>query len=61
MINGGPLGYPNPALYRIGSDRTRYASDFFDVTTGKNQTDPTIPGYTASIGWPPVTGRAAAP
>jgi subtilase family serine protease len=57
QINGGPLGWLNPALYRIGADSTRYAADFFDVTTGRsNQTAPTIPGYTASTGWDPVTG-----
>jgi subtilase family serine protease len=57
QINGGhDLGLINPALYKIGSDPTRYASDFFDVTTGKNQTDPTIAGYPATPGWDPVTG-----
>ena len=56
QLNGGPLGYINPALYRIGSDPVRYANDFYDVTTGKNQTDPTIAGYPATKGWDPVTG-----
>ncbi|MFN2464158.1 MAG: S8 family serine peptidase [Candidatus Dormibacteria bacterium] len=54
--NGGGLGLINPALYRIGADSARYANDFFDVTVGNNQTDPTIPGYSASTGWDPVTG-----
>ncbi len=53
---GDDLGYINPALYRIGSNPARYAADFYDVTTGKNQTDPTIPGYPATTGWDPVTG-----
>jgi subtilase family serine protease len=53
---GDDLGYINPALYKIGSDPTRYAADFYDVTTGNNQTDPTIPGYPATTGWDPVTG-----
>jgi subtilase family serine protease len=56
QLNGGPLGYINPALYRIGSDPVRYANDFYDVTTGQNQTDPTIAGYPATKGWDPVTG-----
>jgi len=55
QIAGTDLGYINPALYRIGSDATRYANDFFDVTTGNNQTT-SIPGYPASTGWDAVTG-----
>jgi len=57
QINGGhDLGLINPALYKIGSDPIRYANDFFDVITGKNQPDPTIDGYPATTGWDPVTG-----
>jgi subtilase family serine protease len=57
QINGGGLGLINPALYKIGADPTRYAKDFFDVTTGNNGAQaPTIPGYSASTGWDPVTG-----
>jgi subtilase family serine protease len=56
QLNGGGLGLINPALYALGANPTRYANDFFDVTTGNNQTDPTIPGYPATIGWDPVTG-----
>jgi subtilase family serine protease len=57
QINGGPLGWLNPALYRIGADSTRYAKDFFDVQTGlSNQNNPSIPGYGASTGWDPITG-----
>jgi len=56
QMNGGPLGYINPALYKIGADPARYARDFYDVTVGNNQTDPSIPGYNASVGWDPVTG-----
>jgi hypothetical protein len=47
----------NPGLYKIGADATRYASDFFDVTTGNNGLDaPEVPGYPATTGWDPVTG-----
>jgi len=56
QINGGGLGLVNPALYTIGADSTRYANDFYDVTTGRNQTDSTIPGYPATTGWDPITG-----
>jgi subtilase family serine protease len=49
------LGYINPALYQIASHPAQYASDFFDVTVGNNQTT-SIPGYSASPGWDAVTG-----
>jgi subtilase family serine protease len=54
QIAGGRLGFINPALYKIGSDPTRYAADFFDVTQGNNGL--IIPGYPASQGWDAVTG-----
>jgi subtilase family serine protease len=56
QINGGGLGLINPALYAIGANPTRYARDFYDVTTGNNQADPDVPGYPATTGWDPVTG-----
>jgi subtilase family serine protease len=56
QMNGGhPLGFINPSLYKIGHS-SHYAADFFDVTTGNNQVDPTIPGFSAGTGWDPVTG-----
>jgi hypothetical protein len=36
QISGSDLGLLNPALYRIGADPSRYAKDFYDVTTGNN-------------------------
>jgi subtilase family serine protease len=54
--NGGGLGLINPALYKIGSDPTKYGNDFFDITSGNNQVDPSIPGFSASTGWDPTTG-----
>jgi hypothetical protein len=56
QINGGGLGLINPALYRIGANAGRYATDFYDVTTGNNTADPSVAGYPATTGWDPVTG-----
>ena len=57
QINGAPLGWINPALYTIGANPTRYANDFYDVTAGpSNQNNPSIPGYSPSSGWDPITG-----
>ena len=57
QISGTDLGFINPGLYKIGSDASRYAADFFDVTQGNNGLyAPTIPGYSASQGWDAVTG-----
>lgn len=55
QMAGRDLGYINPALYQIANDPTKYANDYFDVTTGNNQTS-SIPGYNASQGWDAVTG-----
>ncbi|HEV2217283.1 MAG TPA: S53 family peptidase [Candidatus Dormibacteraeota bacterium] len=52
---GHGLGLINPTLYKIANG-PNYANDFFDVTTGNNQTVSTIPGYPATTGWDPVTG-----
>jgi len=58
QVNGAPLGYLNNALYKIGADPVRYASDFFDITTGNNDQyqTPQDPNYAATTGWDPVTG-----
>jgi subtilase family serine protease len=56
QINGGGLGLINPALYKIGADPARYAAGFFDVTTGNNTADPSVPGFPATTGWDPITG-----
>jgi subtilase family serine protease len=56
QIKGGDVGYINPALYQIASNPAKYAADFHDITTGTNQLDPSIPGYSASRGWDAVTG-----
>jgi subtilase family serine protease len=56
QINGGSLGYINPALYKIGTNPTRYASDFHDITIGNNQVNASIAGNSAGAGWDAVTG-----
>jgi subtilase family serine protease len=56
QIHGGGLGQINPTLYAIGANPAEYAADFYDVTTGNNQSDPSVPGYSATTGWDPVTG-----
>ena len=43
-------------MFKIGSDPTKYTNDFFDVVSGNNQVDPSIPGFSASPGWDPTTG-----
>ncbi|HLX47975.1 MAG TPA: S53 family peptidase [Streptosporangiaceae bacterium] len=55
QIAGHGLGQINPTLYKL-ADSGSYSSDFYDVTTGNNQTDPAVPGYPATTGWDPVTG-----
>jgi len=56
QINGGGLGLINPGLYKLAANPSAYASNFFDVTTGNNQADPSVPGFSATTGWDPVTG-----
>jgi subtilase family serine protease len=55
QIAGRDLGFLNPALYSVADNPAKYAADFYDVTTGNNQTT-SIPGYSASVGWDAVTG-----
>ena len=59
---GHPLGFVNPAIYRIARGPL-YHQAFHDITTGNNtvvltSTSPpvTITGYPAGPGWDPVTG-----
>jgi subtilase family serine protease len=59
---GHPLGFVNPAIYRIARGPL-YHQAFHDITTGNNtvvltSTTPpvTITGYQAGPGWDPVTG-----
>jgi subtilase family serine protease len=54
QIAGHGLGQINPTLYQLAA--SNYSKYFFDVTTGNNQADSSIPGYNATTGWDPVTG-----
>jgi subtilase family serine protease len=55
QIAGHGLGLINPTLYALSAG-PNYGTYFYDVTTGTNQADPTVPGFPATTGWDPVTG-----
>jgi subtilase family serine protease len=50
----GPLGFLPPRLYQIYTNGS-YASAFHDITVGDNSASG-ITGYSAAVGWDPVTG-----
>jgi subtilase family serine protease len=55
---GHPLGFVNPAIYRIARG-PQYHKAFHDITTGNNTVTLNgvrITGYQAGPGWNPVTG-----
>jgi subtilase family serine protease len=55
---GHPLGFVNPAIYRIARGPL-YHQAFHDITTGNNTVvlnGVTITGYQTGPGWDPVTG-----
>ncbi len=58
QMAGHPLGYLNPAPYKValGDD---YARDCHDITVGNNSTNDkgvSVTGYDAVAGWDPITG-----
>jgi subtilase family serine protease len=55
---GHPLGFVNPAIYRIARGPMYYKA-FHDITSGDNTVvlnGVTVTGYEAGPGWDPVTG-----
>lgn len=54
QMAGHPLGFINPALYKLG-ESPEYASYFHDITIGDNSTA-TVKGFKATTGWDAVTG-----
>lgn len=56
QMAGHPLGFINPALYKLASSST-YNQDFHDITVGNNNNPQThVQGYSAAPGWDAVTG-----
>ncbi len=58
QMAGHPLGFINPALYKLVASNA-YTMDFNDITTGNNSVNHDgvhVQGYPAVPGWDPVTG-----
>jgi len=56
QMAGHPLGFINPALYKLGTS-VSYSQDFHDITEGNNNNlQANVKGYSAASGWDPVTG-----
>jgi subtilase family serine protease len=56
QMAGHPLGFINPALYKIAAS-SNYHQDFYDITVGNNtNTTTNVKGYDATSGWDPITG-----
>ena len=58
QVAGHPLGFLNPALYRLAASSTS-GRDFHDITQGGNSVrvhHTFVQGYSAAPGWDPVTG-----
>jgi subtilase family serine protease len=54
-----PLGFVNPAIYKIGTS-DKAAQDFRDITSGNNSQQAVgVQGFDAVAGWDPVTGFGA--
>lgn len=61
QMAGHPLGFINPALYKIAAS-SHYTQDFRDITVGNNTVSTStvdVPGYAAVTGWDPITGLGA--
>ena len=56
QMAGHPLGFINPALYKLGLS-SAYSRDFRDITVGNNGAPSVgVQGYSATSGWDPITG-----
>jgi subtilase family serine protease len=58
QMAGHPLGFINPALYKLAASGT-YAQDLHDIVVGNNtinRHDVQVQGYPAVQGWDPITG-----
>ncbi len=58
QLAGHPLGFINPALYKLAAS-SAYTQEFNDITTGNNSINNNqvqVQGYPAVTGWDPVTG-----
>jgi subtilase family serine protease len=55
QLKGGPLGFINPAVYKIGCSGN-YGRDFHDITVGNNQLVGTPVGFSATSGYDDATG-----
>jgi subtilase family serine protease len=55
MNHKGPLGFVNPALYRLAESR-KYTSDFHDITVGNNELAGTTVGFNAQPGYDLASG-----
>ena len=60
QIAGHPLGFINPALYKLAISSS-YALDFRDITVGNNSISHGVHvmGYSATKGWDAITGLGA--
>lgn len=57
QMAGKPLGFINPALYKLASNQDTYSQDFRDIIVGNNTNVAAgVQGYPAVPGWDPVTG-----
>jgi len=57
QMAGHPLGFINPALYKVATS-SKYSQDFRDITVGNNNVNGPVKvkGYPAVPGWDAVTG-----
>ena len=58
QMAGHPLGFINPALYKLAAS-DRYLQDFHDITVGNNSVTVSgkkVEGYDAVPGWDPASG-----